>query len=178
MGTTKNDEPRTAPLTDSVYLLLRELVHGKQANDYLFTRANGKRVSDFRGTWYKACCRAEVGKMFCKPCGLAVDLNRHCNGCGKTWAWNKLRYSGLLFHELRRTGVRNMVRAGIPERVAMTISGHKTRSVFDRYDIVSARDREDAARKMEARDCACETPAVSTAVAPEAGHVENRPTLQ
>lgn len=70
----------------------------------------------------------------------------------KAWA-SACKATGLqgkLFHDLRRTGVRNLVRADVPQSVAMAISGHRTASVFRRYDITSEQDLRDAVKKVTA----------------------------
>ena len=63
-------------------------------------------------------------------------------------ACKKTAVSGRLRHDLRRTAVKNMVDAGVSERVAMQITGHKTRAIFDRYHIVSPADLKMLAQKL------------------------------
>jgi integrase len=68
----------------------------------------------------------------------------------KAWktACLKAGCPGMLRHDFRRTAVRNMVNLGVPERVAMKVSGHRSRTVFDRYHIVSPGDLQEVARKL------------------------------
>jgi integrase len=58
--------------------------------------------------------------------------------------------AGRLFHDLRRSGIRNMTRAGVSRKVATAISGHRTEAIYARYDIADEEDLKDAVLKTQA----------------------------
>jgi integrase len=131
-GETKNDEARTLYLDEELMKEMHSLHTSRNLGcPYVFHRA-GKPIRDFREAWDAACIKAGLWEM-----------EKDANG-------NEVKAPTKLFHDFRRTAVRNMVRSGIPEGVAMKISGHKTRSVFDRYNIVSDNDLRLAAQKHQA----------------------------
>src|SRR5262249_51241617 len=123
-GTTKNDEPREFPLTAD----LRALLEGQRATTEALQRQTGRIIPSVfhrRGRPIK-----DFRGSWAAACKAA--------GC-----------PGRIPHDFRRTAIRNMVRAGIPERVAMKLSGHKTRSVFDRYNVTSPGDLQTAAGLLD-----------------------------
>ena len=131
-GETKNEEGRTFYLNEELTTELKALFSRRRLDcPYVFQR-DGNRIKDFRGAWDKACI--ELGLF---------EVVRDDQG-------NETKTPTRIFHDLRRSAIRDMVRSGVSERVAMKISGHKTRSVFDRYNIVSDQDLREAARKKQA----------------------------
>jgi integrase len=121
-GETKNDDARTVYLDDELKQLLTELWEKRKQSAKLLPWVFLNESGDDRVKRFD-----KAWKTACKTAKIGVKL----------------------FHDFRRTAVRNMVRAGVPERVAMTVSGHKTRSVFDRYNIVNDTDLRLAAQRQQ-----------------------------
>jgi integrase len=132
-GTTKNDDGRIVYLTPEMKMLLGDQVARVEA-----LQRTVKRI---------------IPDLF--PHLPAPHISRRLVGTQrrdfrKAWvtACRLAGVPGAIRHDFRRTAVRNMVNNGIAERVAMTVTGHKTRSVFDRYHIVSPADLKEASRKL------------------------------
>ena len=124
-GETKNDDARVFPLTDA----LREVLRVQRVYTETVQRSQGRIcpwVFHREGKQIKSFRRSWI--TACKKAGVP----------------------GRIPHDFRRTAVRNLVRAGVPEQVAMKMTGHKTRSVFERYNIVNDADLEKAARCLDA----------------------------
>lgn len=135
---TKNSEARTVYMDEELKKLLKiQNLRRKDGCEYVFHR-DDQKIKDIRGGWNKAC----------RAIGLGYGYRLNEKYAEK---WEKEGFApGPIFHDLRRTAVRNMVRSGITEGVAMMISGHKTRTVFERYNIVSPDDLKAAALKHHA----------------------------
>ena len=131
-GTTKNGKPRIIKMTDD----LRALLTAQYAEHDRVKKAGNicpfvffREVADERGGEKKP----RQVKAFTKSWKIACQAA----GC-----------PGRIPHDLRRTAVRNMVRRGIPESVAMKWTGHTTRAIFERYNIVSEGDMTAAAERL------------------------------
>jgi len=122
-GTTKNREGRTFPLFPELRAVL-------EAQRTYTDRIQRERQAIIPWVFHRA---GKPIKSFYRSWRTA------CRLAGQP---------GRIPHDFRRTAIRNMVRKGIPERVAMQLTGHKTRSVFDRYNIVSEGDLQEAGRKL------------------------------
>jgi len=145
-GTTKNDEGRTAKLTPECYELVRACAAGKAPTEPLFTREDGTPVRDFSKTWADLCVAAGLGRFVCRTCKTP---GRPCAACAKAKRRTSYAYQGIIFHDLRRSAVRNLERAGVPRSVAMKITGHKTEAIYRRYAIVSEADMAEAVTRLE-----------------------------
>ncbi len=144
-GATKNGEGREVSMTTRIYVLASQAIAGKAKGDCLFTREDGHPVRDMRDAWQSLCVRTGLGSLVCADCKEPVSLSAEeceCGGC-------KRRYSGLIIHDLRRSGARQLRRAGVPESVVQKIGGWKTASMFRRYAIVSDADIRSAISRLE-----------------------------
>ncbi len=130
--TTKNRAGRVFPLTDNLRALLED-----QRREADRLKAQGLITP---WVFFRMIAKGRRGPKAPRPIrAFTVAWRQACRAAG---------CPGRIPHDLRRTAVRNMVRRGVPERVAMELAGHKTRSVFDRYNIVSAGDLRTAGHQL------------------------------
>lgn len=132
-GTTKNREGRDFPCTRE----LRELLEARAAE-----RDQAKQAGHVTPwVFFRMVSKGRGGKKRPKPIkAFTKAWTAACRAAG---------CPGRVPHDLRRTAVRNLVRSGVPQSVAMRLTGHRTDSVFRRYDIVADVDLAGAASKLE-----------------------------
>ena len=147
----KTKKPRTIVCSGELSALLKRRQQArsvKTASGVLMASTifhrNGLPVGEFRKSWTSACLSAQLGVMVCRKCKSESAEKRRCSTCKRA-----RKYAGRIFHDFRRSGVRNLIRAGVPQNVAMRISGHRTDSMFRRYDICNEEDLAQAMLSLE-----------------------------
>jgi integrase len=146
----KNRKGRVLPLTGELAEIVerrraalpREKNGTVQMCEFIFHRG-GSAVAELRKSWQTAAIAAGLGLMRCPKC-KEQSAEKYCKKCKAA-----RKYEGKLFHDLRRTAVRNMVKAGVNTQVAKQWSGHKSDSMFERYSILTTDDMREAARRTE-----------------------------
>ena len=128
---SKNKKGRLLPLTGELAAIIKRAKARRRLDCPYIFHHNAKPIGDFRKAWHTACVAVGLGSFVKKENG-------------------KKRYSGLIVHDLRRSCVRHLVQAGVGEKLAMQLTGHKTRNVFDRYNIVSDADLQEASQRQQA----------------------------
>jgi integrase len=128
---SKNKEARILPLTGRLLEIIEERKALRRLDCPRVFHTKGRPIKEFRKTWKAACVAAGVGHFEEIP------------------GSKKKKYVGTIVHDLRRCAARNLSRAGVPEAVAMEITGHKTRSMYRRYRIVDERDLREATARLQ-----------------------------
>ncbi len=154
LRSTKNDEGRTFPF-DALPALQR-LLKRQRARTTTLERTTGRIIPH---VFHR---EGQPVRYFRRAWRSALDRAAHATR-GGVRAVIRPELLGRIPHDFRRTAVRNLVRAGVPERVAMQLTGHKTRSVFDRYNIVNERDLRDGVTRLAVLDATRAMPRRGTA---------------
>src|SRR5262245_17567551 len=127
----------------------------KGGEAWLFDSKNGRRrVLSLKAELWEVIQRRQATRSYEVTAGTALSalvFHRDGQQLGdrrKTWASasDRVGCPGLLFHDFRRSAVRNLIRSGVPQVVAMEITGHRTREVFDRYNITTTDETREAIR--------------------------------
>lgn len=153
---TKNSEPRIVPLIDGLPEMLENIRRNNpkaSGTDFVFLTATGhpiRSASSFIKPWRTACIKAAIRTKL-NGKGVVSHFSKGPKCCPYCSAENveKGTWVGFIFHDLRRSAVRNLTQAGVPRSLAMKITGHKTESVFERYNITTTQDVQDAGARVE-----------------------------